>query len=269
MVDRSLDVLRRLDAHVSAPRHKDRRLDRETIAALVARPISSSARCLSPPPREAITGRMLKTMKRGSVIVDGSGDRRHAPDLARHPFASDTTWSTASSHYCVANMPGGVAPHLDLRAVRTPRSFALALADKGWPRFLEDPHLANGEPTTAASRVKYPAVAEALGYDLLPLDRALRQGDRSPTKKTRVSRRRIFMSAASLPPVTNFGTASTASSRRRRRDRRSPAQSSRRGRNCDRRMKPVPTISWIASPQKADEGGDEETGMAETVSASG
>lgn len=50
---------------------------------------------------------------------------------------------------------------------------ALQIADLGWKEAMrQDPHLANGL-NVHAGRVTYPAVAEELGYELLPLEEAL------------------------------------------------------------------------------------------------
>jgi alanine dehydrogenase len=70
-------------------------------------------------------------------------------------------------------MPGGVARTSTFALNNATLPFTLALADKGWKRAIaEDPHLANGL-NVHAGRVTCAAVAEALGYDLLPLGKAL------------------------------------------------------------------------------------------------
>jgi alanine dehydrogenase len=121
-----------------------------------------------------ITRPMLKTMKRGSVIVDVAIDQGGCTETSRATTHSKPTYVVDGVvHYCVANMPGGVARTSTFALNNATLPFTLALADKGWKRAIaEDPHLANGL-NVHAGRVTCPAVAEALGYDLLPLARAL------------------------------------------------------------------------------------------------
>ena len=175
VIDRSLDVLRRLDARFG-PRLKTAASTRETIAALVAEADLVIGTVLIPGAAapKLITRPMLKTMKRDSVIVDVAIDQGGCAETSRATTHSRPTYVVDGVvHYCVANMPGGVARTSTFALSNATLPFALALADKGWRRALaEDPHLANGL-NVCAGRVTYPAVAEALGYDLLPLDRAL------------------------------------------------------------------------------------------------
>ena len=64
------------------------------------------------------------------------------------------------------------APPATAPAERT-LGHALALADKGWKRALQDDvHLRNGL-NVAQGRVTYEAVARVLGYDYLPAERLL------------------------------------------------------------------------------------------------
>jgi len=71
-------------------------------------------------------------------------------------------------HYCVANMPGGVARTSTLALTNATLPFILALADKGWHRAaLDDRHLAAGV-NIHAGRITHPAVADALGRPFTP-----------------------------------------------------------------------------------------------------
>jgi len=76
-------------------------------------------------------------------------------------------------HYCVANMPGGVARTSTYALNNVTLPHALALADKGWKQALaDDKHLANGL-NVWNGKVTYAAVARDLGYDETPLSEAL------------------------------------------------------------------------------------------------
>ncbi len=67
-------------------------------------------------------------------------------------------------HYCVANMPGGVARTSTYALNNVTLPFGLAIADKGYKQaLLENPHLLNGL-NIIDGKVTYKAVAEDLGY---------------------------------------------------------------------------------------------------------
>ena len=76
-------------------------------------------------------------------------------------------------HYCVANMPGGVARTSTFALNNATLPFTLALADKGWRRALtEDLHLKEGL-NVHDGRVTYKAVADAHGLDYMPTEEAI------------------------------------------------------------------------------------------------
>lgn len=175
VVDRSAEVLRRLNTTFGS-RLKTAFSTRETIAELVAEADLVIGTVLIPGAAapKLITRAMLKTMKRGAVIVDVAIDQGGCTETSHATTHSDPTFVVDGIvHYCVANMPGGVARTSTFALANATLPFALALADKGWRKAIaEDPHLAAGL-NVHAGRVTCPAVAEALGYDLLPTSRAL------------------------------------------------------------------------------------------------
>jgi alanine dehydrogenase len=121
-----------------------------------------------------ITRAMLKTMKRGSAIVDVSIDQGGCTETSRPTTHSDPTYVVDGVvHYCVTNMPGGVARTSTFALNNVTLPFVLALADKGWRKALaDDPHLKSGL-NVHAGRITHRAVAEALGVDLVAPERAL------------------------------------------------------------------------------------------------
>jgi alanine dehydrogenase len=113
-----------------------------------------------------VTREMLKTMKRGSVLVDIAIDQGGcfetvAPDHARRPvFEVDGV-----IHYCVANMPGAVARTSAFALNNATLPFALKLANLGAAEAMNaDPHLANGAECERG-KIRHQAVAEALGLE--------------------------------------------------------------------------------------------------------
>ena len=121
-----------------------------------------------------VTREMLGCMKPGAVLVDVAIDQGGCFETS-YPTTHDEPTFVVDGivHYCVANMPGAVArtSTYALNNVTLPR--ALKIADLGWKDAMrQDPHLAEGL-NVHAGRVTYPAVAEELGYELLPVEQAL------------------------------------------------------------------------------------------------
>jgi len=75
-------------------------------------------------------------------------------------------------HYCVANMPGGVARTSTFALTNATLPYAVKLADGGVQAMLDDEHLLNGL-NVHAGKITYEAVAKDLGYDYVPAARAL------------------------------------------------------------------------------------------------
>jgi alanine dehydrogenase len=112
-----------------------------------------------------VTKAMLKDWKPGSVFVDvaidqgGCAETSHATTHAEPTYVVDNV-----IHYCVANMPGGVARTSTFALNNVTLPFAMAIANKGWKKALaDDVHLRNGL-NVAAGHVTYKAVADDLGY---------------------------------------------------------------------------------------------------------
>jgi alanine dehydrogenase len=121
-----------------------------------------------------VTKNMLKDWKAGSVFVDvaidqgGCAETSHATTHAEPTYVVDNV-----VHYCVANMPGGVARTSTYALNNVTLPFALNIADKGWKKALsEDAHLRNGL-NVAAGNVTYKAVAEVLGYNYVAAEKLL------------------------------------------------------------------------------------------------
>ncbi|MCX9156414.1 alanine dehydrogenase [Niveibacterium sp. 24ML] len=112
-----------------------------------------------------ITREMLKLMKPGSVIVDVAVDQGGCCETTRATTHQDPTYIVEGIvHYCVANMPGGVARTSTLALTNATLPFVLQLANKGYRKALEENrHLRNGL-NIHRGKVTYEAVARDLGY---------------------------------------------------------------------------------------------------------
>ncbi|MBI1328111.1 MAG: alanine dehydrogenase [Alphaproteobacteria bacterium] len=110
-----------------------------------------------------ITKPMLKTMKKGSVLVDIAIDQGGCFETSKPTTHGEPTYVVDDVvHYCVANMPGAVPLSSALALNQAVLPYALALADKGWQAALKDiPGFAPGL-NVAFGKITHKGVAESL-----------------------------------------------------------------------------------------------------------
>lgn len=116
-----------------------------------------------------VTREMLKNMKNGSVVVDVAIDQGGCFETSKPTTHQDPTYEVEGViHYCVANMPGGVARTSTFALTNATLPYVIALANKGYQRaLLEDQHLMDGL-NVFNGHITYEAVARDLGYEYLP-----------------------------------------------------------------------------------------------------
>jgi alanine dehydrogenase len=121
-----------------------------------------------------VTKAMLKDWKPGSVLVDVAIDQGGCAETSKATTHAEPTYVVDGViHYCVANMPGGVARTSTFALNNVTLPFALAIANKGWKKALsDDAHLRNGL-NVADGKVTYKAVADDLGYAYVPAEKLL------------------------------------------------------------------------------------------------
>ena len=112
-----------------------------------------------------VSAELVRRMKPGSVVVDVAIDQGGCFETSRPTTHAEPTYVVHGvTHYCVANMPGGVPRTSTFALNNATLPFVLAVADKGWRRALaEDAHLRDGL-NIAFGKVTCAPVAEALGY---------------------------------------------------------------------------------------------------------
>ena len=110
-----------------------------------------------------VTREMLKTMKRGSVLVDIAIDQGGCFETSKPTTHDDPVYEVEGViHYCVANMPGAVARTSAFALNTATLPFALRIASLGAEEAMrQDPHLANGL-NVSGGKIRHEAVAEAL-----------------------------------------------------------------------------------------------------------
>jgi alanine dehydrogenase len=113
-----------------------------------------------------VTRDMLKTMKRGSVLVDIAIDQGGCFETS-HPTTHDDPVFEVDGviHYCVANMPGAVARTSAFALNNATLPFVLKLAAQGADLAMRsDPHLAQGL-NVSGGKIRHQAVADALDLE--------------------------------------------------------------------------------------------------------
>ena len=93
-----------------------------------------------------VTRPMLKIMKPGAVLVDVAIDQGGCFETSRPTTHQDPIYVVDGIvHYCVANMPGGVARTSTQALTNATLPYTLELANKGWRQaLLDNAHLRNG-----------------------------------------------------------------------------------------------------------------------------
>ena len=118
-----------------------------------------------------ITRNMLKDMKKGSVLVDVSIDQGGCFATSKATTHDNPTYIIDDIvHYCVANMPGGVAKTSSYAFNNATLPFVLNIANKGYKKALaDDKHLLNGL-NVYQGKITHKEVAKSLNYDYYPAE---------------------------------------------------------------------------------------------------
>ena len=121
-----------------------------------------------------VTRDMLKLMKPGTVIVDVAIDQGGCFETSHPTTHQQPTYVVDGIvHYCVANMPGGVARTSTFALINATLPFALAIAGKGYRKAMADDwHLREGLNVHAGA-ITYKAVADAVGLEYTPAQKVL------------------------------------------------------------------------------------------------
>ena len=121
-----------------------------------------------------VTRSMIKSMKRGSVIVDVAIDQGGCVETSKPTTHADPTYIVDDVvHYCVANMPGGVPRTSTLALNNATLPFLAKLAKEGYHKALkDDPNFLAGL-NACKGKVTYKAVADAFGHTYTCADEVL------------------------------------------------------------------------------------------------
>ncbi len=177
LLDRSLDRLKELDM-IFGGRLKTVYSTKEAVErfALEADLVIGAVLIPGAAAPKLISRELVGRMKTGAVMVDVAIDQGGCFETSRATTHQDPTYVVDGVvHYCVANMPGGVARTSTMALTNATIPYAVRLARYGATAALrDDPHLRNGL-NVHAGMVTHRAVAEALGYDYVEPMAALEQ----------------------------------------------------------------------------------------------
>lgn len=121
-----------------------------------------------------VTREIIKNMHAGSVIVDVAIDQGGCTETSHPTTHTDPTYVVDGVvHYCVANMPGGVARTATFALNNATLPFIIQLAEKGYKNaLLDNRHLLQGL-NIHHGMVTYKAVADAMNLNYIPAEKAL------------------------------------------------------------------------------------------------
>jgi alanine dehydrogenase len=121
-----------------------------------------------------VTRDMLKTMKKGAVLVDVAIDQGGCFETSKATTHSDPIYIVDDVvHYCVANMPGAVPKTSTMALTNATLPYAVEIANKGWERAIkENPEIKPGA-NVIQGKVTYKAVADAFDLEYVPIDSLL------------------------------------------------------------------------------------------------
>jgi alanine dehydrogenase len=121
-----------------------------------------------------VTREMLGVMKKGAVIVDVAIDQGGCVETARPTTHSDPVYEVDGiTHYCVANMPGGVPITSTKALTNATLPYVEDIAEYGLPMAVaRDRALARGV-NVLHGKITYEPVAEAHDLEYTPLEDVL------------------------------------------------------------------------------------------------
>ena len=117
-----------------------------------------------------VTAEMVRTMKRGAVIVDVAIDQGGCCETS-HPTTHEnpTYYVDGVLHYAVANIPGAVPCTSTAALTNATLPYAVQLADKGWKRACRESMELYRGLNVVEGKVTYRGVAEAWGLPYEPV----------------------------------------------------------------------------------------------------
>jgi alanine dehydrogenase len=123
-----------------------------------------------------LTRQMLKTMKKGAVLVDVAIDQGGCFETSKATTHSNPIYKVDGVvHYCVANMPGAVPKTSTLALTNATLPYAVEIANKGWKKAMkQNPEIKQGA-NVVKGKVTYKGVADAFGIKFTSIESLLKK----------------------------------------------------------------------------------------------
>jgi len=121
-----------------------------------------------------VTRDMLKTMKKGSVLVDVSIDQGGCFETSKETTHTAPIYKIDDViHYAVSNMPGALPRTSTLALNNATLPYAVEIANKGWKKAMkENPEIKAGA-NVVEGKVTHKGVADAFGLKYEPIKKLL------------------------------------------------------------------------------------------------
>ncbi|EFL50724.1 alanine dehydrogenase [Solidesulfovibrio fructosivorans JJ]] len=121
-----------------------------------------------------VTKDMLKTMKKGSVLVDVAIDQGGCFETSKPTTHTDPIYTVDGVvHYCVANMPGAVAKTSTMALTNATLPYALEIATKGWKQAMRDTLEIKRGANAVDGKITFKGVSDAFGLAYTPVESLL------------------------------------------------------------------------------------------------
>ena len=176
VLDRSLDRLRYLDdifmgrietVWSSAAALEEQVLDADVIIGAVLIPGAAAPKL--------ITRSLVSQLQKGAVLVDVAIDQGGCFETSRATSYQDPSYEVDGVvHYCVANMPGGVARTATLALTNATLPYVVRLANSGLDALRDDPRFALGL-NVHDGKLTHAGVGEAFRLDVVAVQDALKR----------------------------------------------------------------------------------------------
>jgi alanine dehydrogenase len=113
-----------------------------------------------------VTREMLRTMKKGAVLVDVAIDQGGCFETSKETTHANPSYIVDNVvHYAVSNMPGALPRTATIALTNATLPYALQIANKGWKRAMQDNAELQRGANVVSGKVTYKGVADAFGLE--------------------------------------------------------------------------------------------------------
>ncbi len=117
---------------------------------------------------------VIKSMKKGSVLVDVSIDQGGCFETSKETTHADPTYTVDGIvHYAVSNMPGALPRTSTLALNNATLPYAVEIANKGWKKAMQENAEIKRGANVVEGKVTYSGVADAFGLKYTAIDKLL------------------------------------------------------------------------------------------------